>query len=70
MRRDRAHFVAHVELGPIGLRRADLRLTVDTLEDLEFLRHVSARLGDSPEERSLAAIIEAADACESRTRCA
>ena len=63
LRRDRTRFVSHVAEGPIRLRRPDLRLTVDTPGDLDFLRRVWARLGDPRAEPPLAGIIEAADAC-------
>jgi spore coat polysaccharide biosynthesis protein SpsF len=68
MKRDRTRFVSHVSPAPIRLRRPDLRLTVDTPEDLEFMRLISARLGDPVDEPSLAALIESADACVARVR--
>jgi len=48
-------------IAPAALRRPDLRLTIDTPADLGFMRRVYARLAEP--EPSLAAVIEAADAC-------
>jgi spore coat polysaccharide biosynthesis protein SpsF (cytidylyltransferase family) len=48
-------------LAPSHLRRPDLRLTVDTLHDLAFIRRIMSRLGDPLVEPPLQAIIEAAD---------
>jgi spore coat polysaccharide biosynthesis protein SpsF (cytidylyltransferase family) len=63
MRRDRSRFNVHVGRVPRHLRRPDLRLTLDTDDDLEYLRRISSRLGDSSIEAELEAIIVAADAC-------
>jgi spore coat polysaccharide biosynthesis protein SpsF (cytidylyltransferase family) len=63
IRRDRL-FRALEVLAPAHLRRPDLRLTVDTLRDLAFVRRLMASLGDPPAEPPLRAIIDAADALE------
>lgn len=60
IRRDRL-FRALEMLAPSHLRRPDLRLTVDTLHDLAFMRRIMAGLGDPLVEPPLQAIIEAAD---------
>jgi spore coat polysaccharide biosynthesis protein SpsF len=61
IKRDR-RFVAIDAIAPGALRRSDLRLTIDTPEDLEFLRKIFGGLplnaaGPAP----LSALIEAAD---------
>jgi spore coat polysaccharide biosynthesis protein SpsF len=54
--------VAIDAIAPGGLRRSDLRFTVDTPEDLEFLRKVFGWLPLNPAgPASLAVLIEAAD---------
>jgi spore coat polysaccharide biosynthesis protein SpsF len=68
IRRDRSRFNVHVGCAPRHLRRPDLRLTLDTREDLEYLRRISASLGDSSIEPELGVIIAAADACAGERR--
>ncbi|MGE0813481.1 MAG: hypothetical protein AB7O28_16135 [Vicinamibacterales bacterium] len=48
-------------LAPSDLRRPDLRFTVDTAEDLDFMRRVYHEAGPSAEPWPLAALIAAAD---------
>jgi spore coat polysaccharide biosynthesis protein SpsF len=60
--RNPARFLAVSPAAPESIRRPDLRLTVDTAEDLEFMRAVLARAGAPGTQASLAAIIRAADA--------
>jgi spore coat polysaccharide biosynthesis protein SpsF (cytidylyltransferase family) len=60
IRRDRL-FRALEMPAPPHLRRPDLRLSVDTLPDLAFMRRVMSGLGDPLVEPPLQAIIEAAD---------
>jgi spore coat polysaccharide biosynthesis protein SpsF (cytidylyltransferase family) len=45
-----------------AIRRPGLRLTVDTADDLEFVRHVYADIGTLETVAPLTAIIAAADA--------
>ena len=45
---------------PPALQRPDLRLTVDSPEDLEFMRRIMSSLGNPVAEPSLAAIIDVA----------
>jgi spore coat polysaccharide biosynthesis protein SpsF (cytidylyltransferase family) len=45
---------------PLALQRPDLRLTVDSPEDLEFMRRIMSSLGNPAAEPSLAAIIAVA----------
>lgn len=52
------------------LCRPDLRLTVDTAEDLAFMRSVLEKVDDGPEPAPLAAIIASADAVIRRSRAA
>jgi spore coat polysaccharide biosynthesis protein SpsF (cytidylyltransferase family) len=57
-----ARFAAVAPLAPRALRRPDLRLTVDTPEDLEAVRSILERAGEPGGfEAPLAAIIAAAD---------
>ena len=59
IRRGRPFQVLQVP-APAALQRPDLRLTVDSPEDLEFMRRVISNLGNPIQEPSLAAIIDAA----------
>ena len=61
IRRD-PHFKALRAVAPGAIRRPGLRLTVDTPDDLEFVRHVYADLGAPGTIVPLAAVIAAADA--------
>jgi spore coat polysaccharide biosynthesis protein SpsF len=58
IRREHGSFMAIEAEAPEGLRRPDLRLTVDTIEDL---RHMDEVLASCTEEPSLAEVIAAAD---------
>ncbi len=59
--RNPQRFRAIAPLAPEPLRRPDVRLTVDTAEDLAFLREVLGRAAPSGELAPLSAIIRAAD---------
>lgn len=61
LRRD-TRFRALRAVAPGDLRRPGLRLTVDTPEDLEFLREVYASLDPNAGLPALSAVIKAADA--------
>lgn len=61
IRRD-GHFKALRAVAPGAIRRPGLRLTVDTPDDLEFVRHVYADLGTPETIVPLTAVIAAADA--------
>lgn len=61
IRRD-PRFVALRAVAPGSLRRPGLRLTVDTIDDLEFVRHVCGDLRADEAVPSLADVIAAADA--------
>jgi spore coat polysaccharide biosynthesis protein SpsF len=78
---DREHVTLHIKhhaprfrtslvLAPADLRRPDLRLTVDTPEDLAFMRRVLEKVDDGPSPAPLSAIIAAADAVIRRSRAA
>ena len=55
---------------PAPLRRPDLRLTIDTQEDLQFMKAVLSGLPTTPAEPDLSMIIDAADRVASRMTCA
>lgn len=58
----RGHAGASIQArAPIALRRADLRFTVDSAEDLVTVRALFERLGDGATLAPLSAFIEAAD---------
>ncbi len=61
IRRDAGHFRAVDRPAPRQLRRPELRLTVDTADDLDNMRRVMALAGSPLDEPSLEAIIAAAD---------
>ncbi len=61
IRRDRTCFNAVTLCAPRALRRPELRLTVDTAADLEYMRRLTHALGDPLNEPSLADVIRAAD---------
>lgn len=61
IRRDTANFSALAVEAPEGLRRPDVRLTVDTPDDLAFMRGLYAGVGRGSGEPPLAAFIAAAD---------
>jgi spore coat polysaccharide biosynthesis protein SpsF (cytidylyltransferase family) len=61
LRRD-SRFRALRAVAPGDLRRPGLRLTVDTPEDLEFIREVYASLDTGHDIPALTAVIKAADA--------
>jgi spore coat polysaccharide biosynthesis protein SpsF len=61
LRRDRRLFNALQTAAPGRLRRPDLRLTIDTPEDLWFMERVVAELGCPAPESPLGDIIVAAD---------
>jgi spore coat polysaccharide biosynthesis protein SpsF len=73
IRRD-ARFQALRAMAPAAVRRPGLRLTVDTADDLEFVRAVHRSLGGGDDAYPLTALIRAADQClvhavaKSRTR--
>jgi spore coat polysaccharide biosynthesis protein SpsF (cytidylyltransferase family) len=60
IRRD-ARFRALRAVAPVNVRRPGLRLTVDTIDDLEFARAVHRSLGGGDVVYPLATIIRAAD---------
>jgi spore coat polysaccharide biosynthesis protein SpsF len=60
IRRDRVHFSARQILAPVGLRRPDVRLTVDTKDDLTFMQNIAARLNHWSGEPELPSIVDVA----------
>lgn len=67
LRRDR-RFVSVDALAPGALRRPEVRLTVDTAEDLEAMRRLYAAVGVGPAPMPLAAFLTAADALAAERR--
>lgn len=61
IRRDDIHFRALEPRAPLGLRRPELRLTVDTADDLEYMRRLWALAGIALSHPPLETIIAAAD---------
>ena len=61
IRRDNVRFHAVDCRAPLALRRPELRLTVDTADDLEHMRRLMALAGGALDDPSLEAIIAAAD---------
>lgn len=53
-------------LAPSALRRPDLRFTVDTPDDLDYMRRVYQEAGPSPSPAPLEALIAAADRLRAR----
>jgi spore coat polysaccharide biosynthesis protein SpsF len=70
IKRNMARFRTSASLAPIDLRRPELRLTVDTPDDLAFMRQVLEKVDDGPSPAPLTAIIAAADAVIRRSRAA
>jgi spore coat polysaccharide biosynthesis protein SpsF len=70
IRRDAERFSALVVEAPAALRRPDVRLTVDTPEDLAFMRDLYARVPRGVTEPTLMAFIDAADEADAARRCA
>lgn len=70
IRRDRAHFSPLIIPAPRAVERPDVRVTVDTDDDLRFMRHIASRMGNWSGEPELARIIDVADALSDGRRCA
>lgn len=65
-----AAFSAVTTTAPADIRRPELRLTIDTAEDLAFMRRVLEKVDDGPHPAPLTAIIASADAVIRRERAA
>jgi spore coat polysaccharide biosynthesis protein SpsF len=70
IRRDRVHFAPQSVPAPANVRRPELRVTVDTPEDLWFMRQLAARLNNWDTEPALAQIIRVIDAFAVESQCA
>lgn len=70
IRRDRAHFVPQSVPAPFAVRRPEIRVTVDTQDDLWFMRQVAARIDNWEIEPSLAQLIRVIDAFAVESKCA
>ncbi len=68
--RNLSRFRTAVTLAPMDLRRPDLRLTIDTPDDLAFMRRVLEKVDDGPDPAPLMAVIAAADAVIRRVKAA
>jgi spore coat polysaccharide biosynthesis protein SpsF len=69
-RRDRVNFSPQWVPAPAIVRRPELRVTVDTPEDLWFMRQLAARLNNWEAEPSLAQIIRVIDSFAVESQCA
>jgi spore coat polysaccharide biosynthesis protein SpsF len=70
IRRDRTRFTAVQIPAPAALRRPDVRVTVDTSDDLTFMQHVAARINNWCDEPELRTIVTAAASLAAEVRCA
>lgn len=70
VKRNMSRFRTAVTLAPGDLRRPDLRLTIDTPDDLAFMRRVLEKVDDGPDPAPLTAVIAAADAVIRRAKAA
>jgi len=70
VKRERGRFKVIDLEAPAPLRRPDLRLTIDTREDLLFMQQVLSGLPAIPADPDLSVIIDAADRVASRVACA
>lgn len=70
VKRHLERFRTIVSVAPRAVRRPDLRLTVDTPDDLLFMRQVLEKVDDGPEPAPLTAIITAADVVIRRAQAA
>jgi spore coat polysaccharide biosynthesis protein SpsF len=70
IRRDRERFKAVQLPAPAALRRPDIRVTVDTENDLLFMQNVASRLKGWSDEPELQRIIAVATSMTAGVRCA
>jgi spore coat polysaccharide biosynthesis protein SpsF len=70
IRRDRRHFRALRIPAPEAVQRPDVRLTVDTDDDLWFMREIAARQENWSGEPELRSILRVVDALSVGLRCA
>jgi spore coat polysaccharide biosynthesis protein SpsF len=70
IRRDLNRFKPLMTTAPANVRRPDVRVTVDTPQDLAFMRVVAARLNNWTAEPELTHILRAIDALAVETRVA
>jgi spore coat polysaccharide biosynthesis protein SpsF len=70
IRRDRSRFRAVQISAPAGLRRPDVRVTVDTEDDLLFMQHVASGLNGWSEEPELRHIVAVATLVTAGVQCA
>jgi spore coat polysaccharide biosynthesis protein SpsF len=70
MRRDHERFSALTIKAPAAVRRPDIRVTVDTADDLQFMRSLSARMNNWVAIPDLADAIRILDACRVESKVA
>jgi len=70
IRRDHRNFASLTLRAPQPVRRPDVRLTVDTEEDLWSMRHLAARLDNWSGEPELRTILDVSDELSVGRRCA
>ncbi len=70
IRRDRERFVPLVTEAPLNVRRPELRLTVDTAADLQFMRDLAAQMQNWTTVPELSQAIRIIDATRAESRVA
>jgi spore coat polysaccharide biosynthesis protein SpsF (cytidylyltransferase family) len=70
IRRDRGRFTALQIPAPRSVRNPDVRVTVDTNDDLRFMQDLAARLDNWSAEPELRTIVKAALTLTAGARCA
>lgn len=70
IRRDRDRFTALRMAAPASLRRPDVRVTVDTADDLSFMRDIAAHINNWSAEPELRRIVSVAASLVREARCA
>jgi len=70
IRRDRGRFRAVQIPAPVGVRRPEIRVTVDTHDDLSFMQSVAARMNNWSDEPELQHIVKVVASVTAEARCA
>jgi len=70
IRRDRGRFRALRIPAPVSVRRPEVRVTVDTYDDLSFMQSVAARMNNWSDEPELRHIVKVATSVAAEAQCA